>query len=90
MDLTLARALVGAVAAYLAVGVVFAVPLLLRGLSRLDPDARGSSAGFRLIIAPGVVALWPLLAWRWARGSGPPEERNAHRAAAQAAEEVRP
>jgi Na+-driven multidrug efflux pump len=68
---------------YLAVGVLFAAPFVLRGVNRIDPVAREGTWGFRLIIVPGVVALWPLLALRWLRGAGPPEERNAHRLAAK-------
>jgi hypothetical protein len=37
----------------------------MRGIYRLDKQARQSSLGFRLIILPGVVALWPLLLKRW-------------------------
>jgi hypothetical protein len=68
---------------YVAAGVLFAVPFVLRGVNRIDPVARDGTWGFRLIVAPGVVALWPLLALRWLRGTQPPEERNAHRAAAK-------
>ncbi len=69
--------------AYLALGVVFALLFLLRGVERLDPAVRGSSVGFRLVVLPGVVTLWPLLLWRWARGRrGVPVEANAHRRAA--------
>jgi hypothetical protein len=70
-------------AAYLGAGLLFGVFFLARGIERLDPAARGSSLGFRLIVLPGVVALWPLLAKRWLTGAaGPPVERNAHRRAA--------
>lgn len=64
----LANALVACLAAYAAVGVVFAVPFVLRGVDRIDPAAPGSTWGFRLVIAPGVVALWPLLAQALAEG----------------------
>ncbi len=53
--------------AYLALGVLFAIPFLARGLSRIDPAARGSSPLFRVLIAPGVAALWPVLALKWRR-----------------------
>jgi hypothetical protein len=49
---------------YVAAGLVFAVPFVLRGVNRVDPVAGESTWGFRLIIVPGVVALWPLLASR--------------------------
>ena len=65
---------------YLAVGVVFAVLFVWLGVRRIDPHATQGSLGFRAIIFPGVVALWPLLLKRWLSGaSEPPEERTAHR-----------
>ena len=54
---------------------------MTRGVERIDPAAKGASRGFRLIIVPGAVALWPLLLRRWISGAPPPAERNAHRAA---------
>ena len=51
--------------AYAAVGVVFAIAFVSKGISQIDPIAKGSGAGFRLIILPGVSALWPLLLMRW-------------------------
>lgn len=68
---------------YLLGGVLFAVPFVLRGVNRIDPVAREGTWGFRLLILPGVVALWPLLLGRWVRGEGPPQEKNAHRRAAK-------
>jgi hypothetical protein len=38
-----------------------------KGLQRLDAAARGSGLGFRLLITPGIVALWPLVALAWRR-----------------------
>lgn len=42
---------------YAAIGLWFGIV----GIQRVDPLVKGSSVGFRLIILPGVVALWPLL-----------------------------
>jgi hypothetical protein len=82
----LARRVVTAASWYLAAGLVFAGPFVFRGVNRIDPAARGGTWGFRVVIAPGVVLLWPLLAARWARGSvHPPRELNAHRRAAMRA-----
>jgi hypothetical protein len=52
---------------YLAGGVLVGVPFVLRGVQRVDPAARGAGLGFRLLILPATVALWPLLAARWLR-----------------------
>ena len=66
-------------AIYLGLGVAFALPFVLVGAARIDPRAVGGSWGFRLAILPATVALWPLLARRWLKGSPPPEERSPHR-----------
>ena len=68
---------------YRACGFLFAVPFGLLGVKRIDPHAAHGSWGFRLLIFPGTMAFWPLRLRRWMKGiSAPPEERNAHRRAA--------
>jgi hypothetical protein len=85
MRIVMAYWMLGVAAGYLALGTLFAVPFLARGVARIDPGARGAPLGFRLAILPGVVALWPLLARRWISGAAyPPEERTAHRLRARA------
>lgn len=61
-----------AAAGYLAAGLPFGVAFVTVGVTRLDPAARGTSAAFRLLILPGSVALWPVLAAKWARHGGEP------------------
>jgi hypothetical protein len=68
---------------YLLCGLLFAIPFACVGVGKIDPHAAHGSWGFRLLIVPGTILLWPLLAHRWIRGvHEPPEERNAHRCAA--------
>ena len=57
-------------AAYGAIGILFAVAFVTRGICRVDPVAKGAPPGFRLIVLPGAAALWPLLAVRWAKAMG--------------------
>jgi hypothetical protein len=83
---TIATWLVAALGIYAGLGLLFAIAFVIRGAARVDPQAMGGSWGFRLAILPGVVALWPILARRWASGEPPPEERNAHRDGARGGE----
>lgn len=69
MPESLATALVLVLAVYAGIGVPFAVVFVLLGVQRIDPAARGATRGFRMMILPGSVALWPLLLLRWVRGS---------------------
>lgn len=65
---------------YAALGFVFALAFVSVGVARMDPEAKGTKLGFRVIIIPGVVAFWPLLLRRWIGGvTEPPAERNPHR-----------
>ena len=70
--------------AYMACGLVFAIPFVLVGVKKIDPHAAHGSWGFRLLIIPGTMFLWPLLARRWMKGiHEPPEENSPHRRASQ-------
>jgi membrane protein implicated in regulation of membrane protease activity len=83
MPLVLARVLVAGLALYAAAGFAVAVAIAAAGAGRIDPSAKGAGWGFRLLIVPGAVALWPFLLRRWLGGATePPEERNPHRDAA--------
>ena len=62
--------ILAAIAAYLATGMLFAMAFVSIGIATVDPVARGASAGFRLMIFPGVTALWPLFLKRWIEKAG--------------------
>jgi hypothetical protein len=82
--MVLAEAIALLFLAYLGIGFAVAIPFATVGVNRADPDAAGGTWGFRLIILPGVMALWPLMLARWVKGPGSlPAERNAHRLAAR-------
>jgi hypothetical protein len=61
----IAEWIVALAGAYVAAGALFAAAFLTWGVSRIDPAARQGTPGFRLIILPGVVALWPFLLVKW-------------------------
>ena len=60
-----------AMAIYAVVGLLFAVAFVAFGVGRVDPAARGASIRFRLLILPGIAALWPLMATKWHRSRRP-------------------
>jgi len=55
---------------YGALGVMFAIAFVTAGVDRIDPVAKTSTLGFRIMIFPGAAALWPLLLTRWIKGGG--------------------
>lgn len=55
---------------YLTCGLLFSVPFAAVGAGRIDGAARETSIAFRLLILPGIVALWPVLAAKWAKTCG--------------------
>lgn len=80
MSVAVASWIWGLIALYLGLGVLFAVPFMLLRLKKSDPDAADATWGFKLIVLPGVVLLWPALARRWMAGiDAPREERSPHR-----------
>lgn len=79
----IAQTIVWSLGVYVALGLLFALVFVTGGAGRIDPSVEQSTRGFRWMIVPGVIALWPLLLWRLMQGvQHPPIERNAHREAA--------
>lgn len=62
---TWAEIVARAMEAYAAAGLLFALAFLTVGMQRLDSRTRETRIGFRLMILPGVMILWPLLLRRW-------------------------
>ena len=83
MLLEIAQVIVGFFEAYALAGLGFAMMFLPRAVARFDPRVAGAPKTLRLLILPGVVALWPLFAWRWMTSAGEPIERNPHRVKAR-------
>lgn len=84
MDLDLATTIaawfVRGLGVYVLAGAMFAVVFHLGGLRRIDAAATSAGIAFRILVTPGLVALWPLFLGRLWRGGGRlPIEHNAHR-----------
>lgn len=84
---SVAGVVVLALSMYALIGVFVALTFLARGAGRIDPAAAQGTLGFRVLVFPGCVALWPFILKRWREG-GPPRERNAHRDAARPREDA--
>lgn len=55
---------------YLAVGALFATWFAATGAQRMDKGVEGTSWKLRLLLLPGAVLLWPVLARKcWAAKS---------------------
>ena len=63
--IVIAEILVSALALYAMAGLLFAIAFLSVGIRYVDPAANGTGLAFRLILLPGVAALWPFLLTRW-------------------------
>lgn len=50
---------------YAAVGLLVGLVFITVGLGQVDPAVEGVNPLFRLLVLPGAVLLWPLVAWRW-------------------------
>lgn len=60
-----------AAAAYAAIGAAFGLLFITSGVGRVDHAAIGAPWSFRLLILPGVAALWPLMLLKWVRATRP-------------------
>ncbi len=66
LQMTAAEIIVEIVVWYGYAGCAVAAAFLLVGIDRIDPGAGGAYL-FRVLLAPGVIVLWPLVLWIWLR-----------------------
>jgi len=50
---------------YLLIGFLFAIPFAWKGVGKIDDGAKDVPRGFRFLIIPGSIALWPYLLIKW-------------------------
>jgi hypothetical protein len=65
MPVEIAEKVLSFAALYVAAGVLFALVFFVAGLRRIDETAARGPWRFKLLILPGVVALWPVLLAKW-------------------------
>jgi hypothetical protein len=63
------RLIFTAIAIYLAGGFIFSIAFITRGVDKIDEAAHGASLGFRIIIIPGTMLLWPVLLKKWLKST---------------------
>lgn len=59
-----AQTLIAGAQLWLGVGAVVAAAFLVAGIDRVEPNAKGGYV-FRVLIAPGLCLLWPIVLLRW-------------------------
>lgn len=62
MSIAAAELVWAALALYLGAGALVALALLAGGIARFDEEAARAPLRVKLLLAPGLVALWPLMA----------------------------
>lgn len=73
MPIELANGCVVGLGAWALAGLVVAVLFIATGgPGRIDPAARGMPWPARLLLLPGITALWPLVVWKWLARRQPP------------------
>lgn len=72
MDVSAAQLTWSVVGAYFSVGIVMAIALVGGLVRRFDPMAAQAPWRVKLILVPGMAALWPLLAIKSLRGAKAP------------------
>lgn len=74
MTQALAEWIVTALGVYLAIGLLVALAYAFGGAGKIDPAARGSGMPWsvRLLIMPGVMGLWPIMAYKLLAQTEPP------------------
>lgn len=88
MSILFAKILVELLYAYLGIGVLVMLWMHAGGLRRVDTAAAKGTIGFRILVSPGLVLLWPLILKRAIHAAGhPPVESGPHRDAAKGGRE---
>ena len=60
----------GILAAYTVLGILVALLLVFRSVSKLDPVLANSKKSVRILLFPGMVATWPFLLKKMLKSEG--------------------
>lgn len=50
---------------YLAMGLIFSLFFLWKGVEKVDENTQGAGLFFKLLLLPGMCAFWPLFLKKW-------------------------
>lgn len=70
MTIEAAEMLMGVLALYAMIGVVFALAFVSLGLTRVDPEAKGMPIQARALVFWGAAGLWPVMLVKLIQGPG--------------------
>ena len=72
MSIETANLIVTAMGLYFATGLIVALAFVFLGVQKIDPAAETMPTRARVLILPGAIVLWPLMALKWVRQTEPP------------------
>ncbi len=72
MSENVATLIVNGLSLYALLGLTTALIFVLGGVGRIDPTAKTMPIRARLLVAPGIVGLWPLMLVKFVRQKEPP------------------
>jgi hypothetical protein len=55
---------------YLLIGVLVLLPLLRKGIPSFDDSMHETPLFFKILISPGIIALWLPLVLKWRKNKG--------------------
>lgn len=53
------------VGTYLAIGVIFSLVFLWKGIAKIDAGVNGSDRLFKVLIFPGLIVFWVYFLHKW-------------------------
>lgn len=63
---------------YLFAGLCFYLAFIFKWAGQLDENTIGSSLGFKLLILPGIVFLWPFILGKWKQSRARTSKNNSN------------
>jgi hypothetical protein len=67
---TIVGLILSAIGIYLLIGVIAYFPLIRKGIPSFDDSMHETPLLFKVLIAPGIVALWLPLVLKWRKEKG--------------------